>query len=111
MSGLIGADNEFGQQFGNPDPNLQGIITSIYDIGCAAGCLFSFMFGERIGRKRMILAGGTIMIIGTILLGSSYSVAQLLVGRIVTGVGNGFNSSTVPMYRTFVLEETEMKVG
>ena len=48
----------------------------------------------------MILAGGTIMIIGTILLGSSNKVAQFLVGRIVTGFGNGINSSNVPMYQS-----------
>lgn len=40
----------------------------------------------------MIIAGGTTMIIGTILLASANSLAQLLVGRIVTGLGNGFNS-------------------
>jgi MFS family permease len=48
----------------------------------------------------MILAGGTAMIIGTILLGSSTTLAQLLIGRIVTGIGNGFNSSTIPMYQS-----------
>jgi len=42
------------------------------------------------------------MIIGTILLGSSTTFAQLLVGRIVTGIGNGFNSSTIPMYQSEV---------
>lgn len=30
MSGLIGADNQFGRDFNNPDANMQGIITSIY---------------------------------------------------------------------------------
>jgi hypothetical protein len=30
MSGLIGAHNKFGEQFNNPDPKMQGIITSIY---------------------------------------------------------------------------------
>ncbi|RDW77152.1 hypothetical protein BP6252_05205 [Coleophoma cylindrospora] len=100
MSGLIGADNQFGNDFNNPDARLQGIIVSIYDIGCAVGCLFTFFFGERFGRRNMILAGGTTMIIGTILLGSSTTLAQLLVGRIVTGVGNGFNSSTIPMYQS-----------
>ena len=48
----------------------------------------------------MIIAGGSIMIIGTILLGSSYTTAQFLVGRIVTGFGNGINSSTVPAYQS-----------
>jgi MFS family permease len=100
MSGLIGAKNQFAAEFNNPDAKLQGIITSIYDIGCAAGCLFCFFFGERFGRKSMIIAGGATMIIGTILLGSSTTLAQLLVGRIVTGVGNGFNLSTILMYQS-----------
>lgn len=29
MSGLIGADNEFGKQFGHPNANMQGISSSI----------------------------------------------------------------------------------
>jgi len=32
MSGIIGAKNQFGHDFGNPDPNMQGIIVSIYDV-------------------------------------------------------------------------------
>ncbi|KAJ5180931.1 Major facilitator superfamily domain general substrate transporter [Penicillium capsulatum] len=100
MSGLVGADNEFGKQFGHPDATMQGILTSIYDIGCAVGCILSFVIGHRVGRKRMIIAGGSIMIIGTIILGASYSTAQFLVGRIVTGFGNGINSSTVPTYQS-----------
>lgn len=28
MSGLVGADNHFGQQFGHPDENMQGICMS-----------------------------------------------------------------------------------
>jgi MFS family permease len=64
------------------------------------GCIASFFFGHKIGRKKMIMAGGTIMVIGTILLGSSYSRAQFIVGRIVTGFGNGINSATVPSYQS-----------
>lgn len=100
MSGLIGADNQFALDFHKPNPKMQGIITSIYDIGCAVGCLFTFFLGEHFGRRNMILAGGITMIVGTVLLGSATTQAQLLVGRIVTGVGNGFNSSTIPMYQS-----------
>jgi MFS family permease len=64
------------------------------------GCIASFFFGHKIGRKKMIMAGGTIMVIGTILLGSSYSRTQFIVGRIVTGFGNGINSATVPSYQS-----------
>ena len=100
MSGIIGANNQFGHDFGNPDTKLQGTIVSIYDIGCAVGSLFSFVAGERFGRKAMIFSGGSIMIIGTIILASSTTLAQLLVGRIVTGLGNGMNSSNVPAYQS-----------
>lgn len=44
------------------------------------------------------MTGGAIMVIGAVLLASSYTVAQLIVGRIVTGIGNGMNSSTGPVY-------------
>lgn len=61
MSGLVGADNQFGKTMDNPNATIQGLLTSIYDIGCAGGCLFSFFYGETFGRKKMILAGGSIM--------------------------------------------------
>lgn len=59
MSGLIGADdNQFAMDFNTPNANLQGIIVSIYDIGCAVGCLFALFFGDFFGRKKMIMMGG-----------------------------------------------------
>jgi MFS family permease len=85
MSGIIGADNVFGRDFGRPDSNMQGLIVSIYDIGCAVGSLISLFIGEVFGRRKMILSGGSTMIIGTIILASSTTRAQLLVGRVVTG--------------------------
>jgi len=42
----------------------------------------------------MIMAGGSTMIVGTIILATSYSRAQLLVGRIITGLGNGITVSS-----------------
>ncbi|KAJ4001194.1 general substrate transporter [Lentinula boryana] len=100
MSGIIGAENQFGHDFGNPDATTQGLIVAIYDIGCAVGSLIVFFWGERIGRKRMIMMGAATMIIGTAILTSSTTRAQLYVGRIVTGIGNGFNSSSIPVYQS-----------
>lgn len=100
MSGIIGAENRFAQDFNNPDSHMQGIITAIYDIGCVVGSIMCFFVGDKYGRRKMIMTGGSIMIIGTIILASSYSRAQLIVGRIVTGVGNGFNSSSIPVYQS-----------
>jgi len=52
-----------------------------------------------LGRKKAIWLGLGIMLIGATLQASSYSIAQLFVGRIVTGFGNGINTSTVPVYQ------------
>lgn len=47
--------------------------------------------------------GGWIMIIGVIIqvtsTAGSNPLAQFIVGRIVTGVGNGINTSTIPTYQ------------
>ena len=60
-------------------------VTAIYDIGCFFGALVAFTIGERLGRKKAIMLGTTIMAVGGILQASSFSLAQMFVGRIVLG--------------------------
>ena len=100
MSGIIGAENRFSRDFGDPGPDMQGNITALYDIGCVLGSITTYFIGERMGRRTMLIFGGCIMIVGTAILGSSYSVGQLIAGRIITGIGNGMNSSTAPVYQS-----------
>lgn len=38
------------------------------------------------------------VLVGAILQTSAYTVAHLIVGRVITGVGTGIKTSTVPMY-------------
>ncbi|CAN8101721.1 unnamed protein product [Discula destructiva] len=100
MSGIIGANNAFSRDFNNPDPAMQGNITALYDIGCVLGSILVYFIGERLGRRTMLITGGAVMIVGTAILSGSTTVAQLIVGRIVTGFGNGMNSSTAPVYQS-----------
>ncbi|KEF59429.1 uncharacterized protein A1O9_04273 [Exophiala aquamarina CBS 119918] len=80
--------------------NLLGTVTAIYDIGCFFGAITAVWLGESLGRKRSILVGATIMSVGAILQTSSYSVAQMIVGRIIAGIGNGISTSTAPVWQT-----------
>ncbi|KAF9771622.1 hypothetical protein IL306_010732 [Fusarium sp. DS 682] len=75
-------------------------ITAIYDIGCFFGAIAAFTLGERLGRRKSILAGTVIMSIGAILMTASYSLPQMFVGRIVLGIGNGINTATAPIWQT-----------
>jgi MFS family permease len=100
MAGIIGADNQFARDFNYPDAAMRGNITALYDIGCVVGSIITYFVGERFGRRTMLMMGGSIMVIGTAILASSYTIPQLLAGRIITGVGNGMNSSTAPVYQS-----------
>lgn len=79
---------------------LLGTITAIYDVGCFLGAMFAFWIGERLGRKKTILLGTSIMLIGAVLQTSSFSVGQMMTARIISGIGNGLNSSTAPVWQT-----------
>ncbi|XHG06137.1 hypothetical protein AWENTII_009343 [Aspergillus wentii] len=78
---------------------LLGTVTAIYDVGCLFGAIMSMIWGEKWGRRNSVLIGTTIMSIGAILQIAAYGVPQMIVGRIVAGLGNGINTSTAPVWQ------------
>jgi len=99
FGGII-VTQDFLDTMGNPDPNLQGTIVSLYDIGCFFGAISTFLFGERYGRKRTFIVGVIIMSIGAVIQACSFSVAQMIVARLITGFGNGINTATAPVWQS-----------
>ncbi|CAJ2511448.1 Uu.00g070730.m01.CDS01 [Anthostomella pinea] len=85
-------------EISNGNATLQGLTVAIYEIGCAVGALSVILGGDRFGRRITVMLGQTILIVGSILQASSYSLAQLIVGRIVTGVGNGMAVAVLPTW-------------
>lgn len=79
---------------------LQGTTVAIYEVGCAIGALSCFIIGDILGRRRTIFLAACIIIIGTILQATPFSLAQLIVARIITGLGVGAFTATVPMWVT-----------
>lgn len=89
---------------------------AIYEIGCFFGAIFAFLFGERLGRRWSIILGcmsstpvvggnrtqltlsGLVLSVGAIIQATAYGIPQMIVGRIVAGLGNGLNTATI---RTF----------
>lgn len=74
-------------------------MTAIYDVGCLFGAIAAFSLGEILGRKKSVLLGTTVMSIGAILQITAYGVPQMIVGRIVAGLGNGLNTATAPVWQ------------
>lgn len=56
------------------------------------------LFGMQLGRKGTIQLGNVFICVGAVLQASSYSVAQITVGRIVCGAGIGCIAAAVPTY-------------
>jgi MFS family permease len=104
MSGIITA-KPFNDVFEATRDNstMQGTVTAIYEIGCLFGAMFILGVGDLLGRRRAIFLGAVIMVVGVIIqvtaMVGSTPLAQLIVGRVVMGVGNGINTSTIPTYQ------------
>ncbi len=104
MSGLISAE-AFNNVFEETRDNstMQGLVTAIYELGCLAGAIFILCVGDILGRRKAIMLGAFIMLLGVIIqvtsMPNSAPLAQFIVGRVVMGVGNGINTSCIPTYQ------------
>ncbi|KAK4705020.1 hypothetical protein P7C70_g1189, partial [Phenoliferia sp. Uapishka_3] len=70
---------------------LQATYTSIYELGCLVGAVWALMMGNRLGRRKMMQMGVSFSFLGVI-------EAALDIGRTLTGIGNGMNTSTIPSW-------------
>ncbi|KAL8987526.1 MAG: hypothetical protein Q9177_003271 [Variospora cf. flavescens] len=79
---------------------IQGISVASYNLGCFLGACTCIKVGDMLGRRKTIFMGSAIMVVGAALQCSAYSLSHLIIGRIITGIGNGFNTSTVPTWQS-----------
>ena len=84
----------------NGKTTLISTVTALYDIGCFFGAILAIVIGDRLGRKKSVLVGTTIMSVGALLQITAYSVPQMIVGRIVAGIGNGINTAVAPVWQS-----------
>ena len=84
---------------GNPSATLQSTITSLYTIGAFVGSLTTIWTGDIVGRPRQLIIGSAIVALGAIIQATSFGVPQMIVGRIVAGVGTGINTATASIWQ------------
>ncbi|KAK7470049.1 sugar transporter-like protein [Stygiomarasmius scandens] len=111
MSGIISAP-QFFRIFPDLNPEISGsthastmqaFYTAIYEIGCLAGATFALLWGNKLGRRKNITIGAIFVILGTIIqitpVSGHNAGVQFVIGRVVTGFGNGLNTATVPSWQ------------
>ncbi|KAJ5493670.1 hypothetical protein N7463_009757 [Penicillium fimorum] len=83
---------------------IRGAVTSCYELGCFFGALFSMFFGDRFGRTRLIFMGASVLVIGAVItctcFTGNWEVGQFVIGRVVSGIGNGMNTATIPVWQS-----------
>lgn len=63
---------------------IQGTTVAMYTLGAFFGAISCIYIGDRLGRVRTIQLGAAVHVVGSILQASSFSLAQLIVGRLVS---------------------------
>jgi MFS family permease len=84
----------------NHKSTIQGISVASYNVGCFFGAISCIWVGDWLGRRKTIFLGSSIMIVGATLQCTAFSLPHFIVGRLVTGFGNGLNTSTVPTWQS-----------
>ncbi|KAJ2970289.1 hypothetical protein NUW58_g9741 [Xylaria curta] len=91
---------------GYPTAAQRGVITAIYYLGTWASYIFiSHPTSDRLGRRHAALVGIIIVAVGTAFeAGASgpEAYSMMIAGRIISGIGIGMVSTSVPLYQSEV---------
>lgn len=104
MSGII-SDPSFNNMFTatKGDNVMQATVTAVYEVGCLFGAIWALLFGDWMGRRWMVIWGAIVMIVGVVIqvtaITDQIPLLQFIFGRVITGIGNGMNTSTIPTYQ------------
>lgn len=109
MSGLI-TGVQFNDQFPATGGDsyhttiVQGAVVSCYELGCFFGAIFALFRGDKFGRIPILLIGSIVIVIGTIISVTTekghWALGQFVIGRVITGIGNGMNTATIPVWQS-----------
>ncbi|KAF4121877.1 Sugar (and other) transporter [Geosmithia morbida] len=88
-------DNE---QCSGPKPLHQGGITAAMSAGSWLGALISGYVSDILGRKKSIMIGCIVWLIGSIISCASQNIPMLAIGRMINGLAVGIESAQVPVY-------------
>ncbi|KAI0931199.1 hypothetical protein AcW2_000135 [Taiwanofungus camphoratus] len=93
----------FGQMGSDGQPYLsssrQSVITSLLSAGTIVGAIAQAFTSDRFGRRGSILIWSAVFTVGTVIQTSTiHSLAQIIIGRFIAGLGVGALSGIVPLY-------------
>ncbi|RKP31754.1 hypothetical protein METBISCDRAFT_22029 [Metschnikowia bicuspidata] len=89
----------FTKYFNHPTASEIGLVISVLEIGAMVASLLVSRVLDRFGRKKTILLGTAVFIVGGTMQSFAPNLWVFGVGRVFSGVGVGFLSTMVPLYQ------------
>ena len=96
--GVISGATQFIQKDFNIDDRTIEWIVSAMMLGAAIGALGAARMSSALGRKKSLIIGAILFVIGSLLCGFAWSPETLIMGRIVLGLAIGIATFTAPLY-------------
>jgi MFS family permease len=90
----------FKDYFNQPTRTELGTMVAILEVGAFVASLVVGRVGDIIGRRRTILYGSLIFVVGGALQSFANGMPMMVLGRIIAGVGVGALSTIVPVYQS-----------
>lgn len=90
--------SQFEDKFNSISAILQGLIVSTILLTASLSSIAAGPLSDRISRTRTFALGGLVFGLGSILSSAAANLPMLLVGRCVTGLGEGLFMSTITVY-------------
>ncbi|XP_044966722.1 sugar transport protein MST1-like isoform X2 [Hordeum vulgare subsp. vulgare] len=79
------------------DQALTAFTSSLYAFGMV-GTLVASRVTRRVGRKAIMVVGGSMFLVGSLVNAAAANLAMLIVGRMLLGLGLGFSGQATPVY-------------
>lgn len=97
---VIGGAKPFYEKFFeiSHSPALQGWAMSSALFGCLLGALFSGVFSDRLGRKKLLIFSAFLFTVSAVGTGAAHDYHVFILYRILGGAGIGLASNLSPMY-------------
>jgi sugar porter (SP) family MFS transporter len=96
--GIIAAALIFVRSSFSLSTQMEEVVVSVVLIGSMLGAVVGGTFADRFGRRAILVWGGVLFIVGSVLALLSPNVATLIVSRTLLGIAIGFTSVTAPVY-------------
>jgi len=80
------------------EPLLTGFVVAVALLGCAVGALAAGVLSDRYGRLKVMIVGSVLFLASSVGSALTFSVPDLIVWRVLGGLGIGIASVVAPAY-------------